>query len=352
MKKKLLGLLVIICSMFVVFSTASAEEYFSADENVNDSGTYEHSHFEAGNIVTSKSNVNGLSFIAGSNVDITGNKEYGFFAGETVKVNGIIEKDLFAAGNTVTISKDANVGRDAYLAGNSITIEGSIDGAIFAAGSLIKFDNVTINGDVTIAANTIDIAGDVKINGTLKVNDDAIINNEKGLSANKTEKYQSTRVNIDFSSKMSDYVLDILKTIFTGLLLVLIFPKIFKKIKYDLQPKDIGMNLLYGLLVLFAVPMICVVALSIIVGLSVSIMLLMLYIIAIMISTILASTVIGYNIYTNLFNQKENIYLSMIIGILIVKIVAFIPVFGPICSILVFLYGLGMIWQLFLDRNK
>ena len=352
MKKKLLGLFMVLAAMFVTMTTVRAGEYVTADENVIDEQVYDHSHFEAGNNITSKSDVHGLSFVAGASVDVSGTKEYGFFAGESVKVNGSIEKDIFAAGNTVVIEKEATIGRDAYLAGNSVTINSNINGTVFIGASLVKLDNVIINGDLSIAANTVEILGDVTVNGTLRVNDNVVINNEQNLSALKTEKYKSTEVNIDFTNEISDIVLDILRTIFTALLLILAFPKLFKKIKYDLEAKDIGMKLLYGLLVLVAVPMICLVSLSIIVGMSVSVILLLMYIIAIMLSTILASVVIGQNIYTKLFKQKDNIYISMLIGILVVKIADFIPYIGGLFTFLVFLYGLGMIWRLFLDRNN
>ena len=350
--KKIIGLFVFLVSMFITVGTVSAGEYFVADQNVIDEQIYEHSHFEAGSEVTSNSIVKGLSFVAGANIEVAGTKEYGFFAGETVKVNGKIDKDLFAAGNSVIIDKSASIGRDAYLAGNSVTLNSNISGTVFVGASLVKLENVIINGDLSIAANTVEIVGDVTINGIFRVNDDAVISNEDKLTAYKNEKYASSSVNIDLKNRVSDIVLDILKTIFTGLVLILVFPKLFKKIKYDLEAKDIGMKLLYGLLVLVAVPMICLVSLSIIVGMSVSVILLFLYIIAIMLSTILASAVIGENLYTKLFKQKDNIYLSMITGILVVKLVELIPVVGMLFALLVFLYGIGIIWQLFLDRNK
>lgn len=352
MNKKILGIIAIFIAMFVAITNVKAGEYFVGDENVIDNETYAHSHFEAGGNITSRSNVNGLSFVAGANLDVAGAKEYGFFAGETIKVSGSIEKDLFAAGNTVSIEKGASVGRDAYLAGNSVSINTNIKGTVFIAASMIKLENVTIDGDLSIAGNTIDIIGDVKVNGTLRVNDEAVINNESKLDAYKKETYVTNSVNINFTNRISDIVLDILKTVFTALILVLVFPKLFKKIKYDLEAKDIGMKLLFGLLVLVGIPMVCLVSLSILVGMSVSVILLFLYIIAIMIATILASAVIGQNIYTKLFKQKDNIYASVLIGVLLVKLIELIPVAGSLIGILVFLYGLGIIWRLFLDRNK
>lgn len=352
MYKKILGIIVIFAAMFLTIGTVNAGEYFNANEVINDTESYTHSHFEAGRDVNSKSTVNGLSFAAGATVNVTGTKEYGFFAGENVIINGTVEKDLFAAGNAVTIGKEANIGRDAYLAGNSVTIESNVNSAVFVAASLVKLDNVIINGDMNIAANTVEIGDNVTVNGIFKVNDDAVINNENKLNASRKEKYKSKNVNIDFTNTVSDIILDILKTIFTGLILVLIFPKLFKKIKYELDAKDIGMKLLYGLLVIVAVPMICLVLLSIIVGMSVSVILLFLYIIAIMLATILSSVVIGQNIYTKLLKQKDNIYLSTVLGIVVVKLVELIPYIGGLVGLVVFLYGLGMIWRLFLDRNK
>lgn len=352
MKKKILGVIVIFAAMFMTFGVVKADEYFNANDNVSDNGTYSHSHFEAGNIITSSSNVNGLSFVAGANVNVSGTKEYSFVAGETVQLNGTIEKDVFAAGNAVIIGKDANIGRDLYLAGNSVTIQSNIKGTVFVAASLVKLENITVDGDVSIAANTLEIGGNVSINGKLKINDDAVINNESNMTVTNKEVYKSSGMNIDFSTRISDIILDILKTLFTGIVLILLFPKLFKKIKYDLEAKDIGIKLLYGLLVLFAVPMVSVVLFSILVGISISAMLLMMYVIAIIAASILSAVVIGQNIYTKLFKQKDNIYISMCIGILVVKLVGFIPYIGWILDLLIFFYGLGIIWKLFLDRNK
>ena len=224
MKRKILGFIAIFASMFITFGVVKADQYFNANEVVNDSESYSHSHFEAGREVVSKSTVHGLSFVAGANVDVSGTKEYGFFAGETVKINGNIDKDLFAAGNTVVIGKDAHVGRDAYLAGNSVTLESDISGTVFVGASLVRLENVTVNGDLSIAANTVEIAGDVTVNGVFKVNDDVIIKNEDKLKAGKKELYKTTSVNFDFREEISDKILDILKTLFTGLILILVFP--------------------------------------------------------------------------------------------------------------------------------
>lgn len=348
MKKKVL---LLIMMMVLPFTFVKANEYLTADQNVSDNNSYNHSHFEAGSNVNSKSNVNGLSFVAGGVVDVEGTKEYGVFAGETVRINSIIERDLFAAGNSVSISKDASIGRDAYLAGSNITIDSNIEGNLFAAGTVVNLNNITISGDANIATGTLNIGENVNINGKLKINENVIIQGENNLRYGSKETYKE-QGEINFTVTISDIILGVLTTIFTGIMLALIFPKLFRKINYDLEAKDIGKKLLHGLVTLLVIPMLIIISMILVVGMSVGVLLIMAYVIALMISSILSAAVIGHNIYTKAFKQKENIYISIIIGILAIKIVELLPVVGGIVAFLVFLYGLGIVCDLFLERNK
>ena len=151
---------------------------------------------------------------------------------------------------------------------------------------------------------------------------------------------------------MLNMIIGLLSMIFTGIILALIFPKLFRKVEYDIDIKDFGKKLLYGLLTLIIIPMITIVSIAVVVGMSVGFILIMLYIISLMLATIFAATVIGHNIYTKLFKQKENIYISITIGAVLIKIIEIIPYIGGLVTVFIFLYGLGIICNLFLERNK
>ena len=63
----------------------------------------------AGNSVYDATNVDGISFVAGNDVNINGNYEYGFVAGNIVDVKGKYQKDVFVFGNMVSFSNEFSV---------------------------------------------------------------------------------------------------------------------------------------------------------------------------------------------------------------------------------------------------
>jgi len=92
MKKKGLWLLSILLLLFVAFTNVNAKSVSSADETVNEKGSYSSSRFIAGNKVSSKADIDGISFAAGNYVSLSGSADYGFYAGNSVKINGNVVK--------------------------------------------------------------------------------------------------------------------------------------------------------------------------------------------------------------------------------------------------------------------
>ena len=351
MKNKFLGvvglLLFAIIPLFGVRAETSG--YFTADDNVNLEESVEHSKFVAGNNINLRGNISGLNFVAGNSLNVSATSEYGFMAGESLDINGKVEKDLFIAGNNITLEKDASVGRDLYAAGNNVKVKSNILGNAFIGASNVVLDNAVINGDLNLEASNIEIIGNVVINGTLYVNEDANINNEISLSVNKKETYKNPSVNVDvnFTTTIYDKLISILSVIFTGVILALLFPKVFKSIDKELDAGKVLKNICIGFVSLIGIPFIAILLLCTIVGIRLSFIGIMLYVIAILLATIMASYVIGNLILTKLMKGEENTYLSIVIGVVVVKIVEMIPYIGGLVVVLVFLMGLGIIFDLF-----
>ena len=350
MKKKIYAILLLI-SIFVLPITAKAEDsYFVADDKAVVSEEYNHNVFAAGETVKNNATVNGIFFGAGSNVEVNGNVSYGFVAGESVNVYGNINNDLFAAGKSLTIRKEGKISRDLYVAANDVTIQSNLPGNGFIVASIVTLDNVVIDGNLRIYANQLNISGNVEIKGTLYVGEDTIINNESNLKVGNKEVSKITRV--EFKTRVSDSILSVLTLIFTAIVLALVFPKLFKKLSYELTVKDVFKKMFSGLCVLVIVPILTLILIILSVGVSLGVITLLLYIIGLMISTILSSYVLGYNLYNKAFKQKDNIYVDLIIGILIIKIVEIIPVVGPLAVFATFIYGLGLLYRLVTNESK
>ena len=349
--KRVLGLFIALALVIIPTTIVKAEDnYFYAGDNVLVSEEYNHSVFGAGESVKSSGTVNGINFGAGNNVSISGKSSYGFFAGQNVSIDGEIENDLFAAGGNIVVLKDAILNRDVYLAANSVEIKTDIKGNAFIAASIVNLDDIYVDGNLRIYANQININGNVNIKGTLYVNEGIVINNENNLTTGKKEIDKVTK--LEFKTRVNDTILSILTMIFSAMVLSLIFPKLFKKLDYELSVKDVFKKMFIGLAFLVVVPLLSIILFVISVGVSLGAILFFLYLIAIMISSILSAYVIGDNLYTKVFKQKENMYVSLVIGILVIKIVELIPVLGAFASLAVFTYGLGLIYKYVHNESK
>jgi len=351
--KRIWNFIVLFAILIIPMANVKAADgYFNAGENIVDSQNYNHSVFVAGSNVTSNSKVDGLSFIAGGSVKVSGTKSYVFSAGEDISISSTIENDLFAAGNIVRVEREAYVARDMYLAGNMVTIASNSNGNIFVAASTLNLDDITINGDLHVSAGILNISNTTIINGNLIIDEDTEINGEDNLTYNEKYTYNNEN-NYNFESKLSDEILDMLSMIFLGIILAIIFPKLFKKLQYKLDDtKDIIAKSLKGFAFLILVPFVIVIAFFLIIGIPLAVILLACYLIALLLSTILTSFVVGYNINKQFLKRENNYYLSIMIGILVIKLIELIPVIGPLVAFVSLIYGIGIIYQLFSERNK
>ena len=68
-------------------------------------------------------------------------------------------------------------------------------------------------------------------------------------------------------------------------------------------------------------------------------------------STLLSAYVIGNVIMKNGF-KKENVYLALIIGIIIVRLVKYVPIIGGFMLVLCLTYGMGLIYRYVVSLRK
>ena len=155
--KKIIGILLSAVFALVPLKAMALDERFSFGDNLELSGELNSNDFSFGNKVNDSRNVKGLGFLFGNSIESSGSFEYGFHAGNTLKIKSTYERDLFAAGGTVEITSDAVIGRDAYLAGDKITINTNIPGTVFVAASEIVLGDITIGGDLRVAAGKITV---------------------------------------------------------------------------------------------------------------------------------------------------------------------------------------------------
>lgn len=353
MKKKFLGLFLVLCVALFANSYAYALEVAEVGDTVISEGEYDATRFIAGNKVTDTSKVDGLSLIAGNEIILEGTTTYGLYAGNSLNLKGIIEKDLFIAGNAINILEDANVGRDAYVAGNAIKISATIGRNLNVGGMSVNLAGAKINGDVYIGADAIALDETTEITGKLTYNEDARVS---GLDEAIVGSVETTKARKDVKVKKTNPVYDFIISSVAAYVVMLVFLLLLPRAQEKIDNLTYDSNHMFkylatGLGVLFIVPIIAILGVFTVVLTPISIITLLVYGVSIYLAYLTSYYVVGHLITTKLI-KKESMYLALAIGIVVVKLLLLIPIVGEFASIICLLYGLGLIFYFIISRGK
>ena len=355
MKKKLFGLFLIACISLFSFSNVYALEIVKAGDNVIQEGDYDSTRLVAGYKVTNKATVDGISFIAADEVVLEGKSVYGFYAGNTLSVKENVEKDLFIAGNGINILDDAHIGRDAYIAGNAIRISGVIERNLNVGGTSVNLSGARISGDAYIAADIIVLDEKTVINGKLTYDEDAGISGlDKATVGSVKVKKISKEAAITYNpmQHIYNFIISAIAAFIVMMVLFYIIPRSKEKLdelKFD--GNTLFITLVIGLAVLFFTPIIAIIGLFTGFLTPLALILLGVYATSIYLAYLLSYYVIG-NLITTKLIKKDNIYLALAIGIVLTKLVMYIPMIGGFVSLICLLYGLGLVFDFIKSRGK
>jgi len=354
MKKKILSLVSILLIMFFTINNVYALEIAETGDTVTEEGTYESLRFVAGNKVTSKATIDGIGFAAGNDLYFEGNVTYGMYAGNMITISGNINKDLLVAGNKIIVTADATIGRDVYIAGNQIEIKTNLPRDLRAGGSSIDLSGITIAGDAYLAADRIIMNEDTVITGTLTYYDDAKVSGLDKATIGNTVTKTIDKVNIEYGIKERIYgfIVSIIAAFITMLCLLYFVPKTKEKLeKLDLSFGNICKTACIGFLVMVIIPLVSLLAMFTGFLTPLAIIVLAIYFISIYLASLFVCYIVGNVILNKLF-KKDDMYLALAIGILIIKLVNIIPIVGGYIHAVVLFYGLGIIYEFIKNIKK
>lgn len=326
---------ILLLALLLLPSIVCAKENFKYEEKLNIDGKYNATTFFSGDKINSEAEINGISFMAGTEINLDGKLDYAIHMAEDLTLDGKVNNDAFImSGKQITISGE--VKRDAYLLSDNIYIDGNIGRNFFGYATTIKIENANIKGNLYLRATEIEFGKNVKIEGKIKYNKNAIIKGEENIKNIKTETYaiKTNKVSI------SDYIINILNStlqyVVVGLLLMIFMPNLFKKLDKEKNYSD---HIAKGFIGLFVVPIACIFLIVIPYTRSLAFILLALYIIFIYLSFIFSGYIVGNLVMKN----HNNNYLNLLIGLLILKILTYMPYIGSFVSMGALLIGLGFL---------
>ena len=308
--------------------------------------------FFTGYLVNDNSTVNGIYFAFGNTIENGGAYEYGFHAANKIIIQGDYEKDLFAIGNEINISSKASLARDAYILGNVVRLSTDIPGTVFVAGNKISLENITIGGDLRIAASELEILGDVKITGAFVYNQDINIVGNDSITAGTTEPYHPITwgLRLGEGSKIITAILNLAASIVVAIVFILIAKKFFTNLKKEVNTVDAKIvlkNFGFGLLTMIVVPILSVLLAITIIGLPAAAILLLAFVIAVALSTTVTAAFVGNKIL-----PKRGTVFTTTLVLIALALIELIPYVGPFCCSLAAIFGLGIIVRMLFRKQK
>lgn len=369
--KKLLILLFLAVSIvtlsFGIIDTAQAKEenpILAKDQIYN--GFY----IRAGNTITVDGKVNGDVVAFGQKIIINGEVDGAVYAmGQEVVVNGKIKHNLNAAGAKIIINGEveqtsywagaeiqlnnsAKLGGGLMAMGSKINIQAPVNGQLYAFGDSVTI-NSTIKGDTTVASSNLVVGDSAKIEGNLRyeTSSDAKISNDKNITGSVTKIQPEQSKAKNWVGMFVSTIVGFLTSLILGLVFVNLLPSTSAQITSKMT-KHTAFTIVCGLLTLIITPIAVILLLVTIIGLSLGLVVGLIYIALLFVAEIVTAFWLGRLIVKE---QKitfaANLY-ALVIGLLIIKILQIIPIIGAMTVILSLIFGLGGISNYTYSRLK
>lgn len=367
MKKTGKIFLIAIASILLATNALAAEFIAPSKDDKSGSvtlsaGETHHNLYLVGANVTINSNITGDLFVAGGTINITGNVQDDLFvAGGSVNLNGTMGGDLRVAGGNLAInspvkgdilvgggnlilSEKASVGGDLVVGGGNVIIDSPVVGNILLGGG-----NATINSKVTgnITARVdqklefgpkSDVAGKV----VYRSKKEAVIKpgaKVPNIEFNMLKQEKRAAVKGLFTVAM---LVSLLAAIIAAWLLNRFFKERVRNIVTQASSRPWA-NFGIGFLGLVVVPIAAIVLFITVVGYYTALILLAWFGLAILIGCVLAAVVLGSWIMRRINKTPEIVidWKTIVLGVLVYKIISWIPIVGWLAAAIIFLITFG-----------
>ena len=311
-----------------------SDVYLSGD-NVTIDYIVDGNLFVCADTVTINSQIGGDAFIMAKNL-IVNDEAYIFnnlfVMANSVEIKGVVY-DAYALANTLTISK-GYVYRDLKANCDTLNVNGTVGRNAFVNCSSLNFNTVensngVIYGKLEYSSKNEASIPEGSVNGTVNYKN------------NSDSSKQSVR------SIVADYILSlgsfIAFVLIVWLLCLWLAPKFLNNTE-----SYIGKGSLKvfgkGLLGLIAIPVACFILILLQLTSSISLVILSLYILALVVSTSLF-TIFANNYVCNKLkiNKKSGIFGMLIVTAIVISLLTKIPYIGAIISLLIAIFGLGIL---------
>ncbi len=352
-------------AMFFGFTKLTTAQSFHTGQNVSisDKKPVESTVFAAGTTVSINTEVFGDVFCAGQNVSITAPVHGDVIcAGQTVTISGQVSGDVRLLGQTVTISApvtgNATIGGQSFILDESGSIDGdasigtstaTLNGAI-GRDLLVGSEDISLNGtvgrNVTATVSTMDLGSAAKVSGDVTyTSSQNLSKNSSAIVAGTITQHEPTVSEqkgkaVLFGIQLAWFAYALITFIFTGFVLALLFPRLFKNVSDNAMPKPWS-AMLVGFVAHLAVPVVLFIVFASIIGVPLALLICGAWLLLTAVSGLFAAFYLGRLVLSD--SRQKNALVVMLVGTTLLAFAQLIPVFGILVLMVSVWIGTGML---------
>jgi cytoskeletal protein CcmA (bactofilin family) len=299
-----------------------------------------------GTYISVAGQVDGNLIAIGATIEIDGEVTHSArIAGNNVTISGNIGRDVIAAGDEIDLTDQAIIGRDLVFAGNLVHVDSLINDGILGVGSRIMLNNI-IGDNVELSVDRLTIESTAVIQGDLVYTSEreAIIQNGARIVGTTTHILGSWP---DFD--LSEFALwgkliAFFMTLVTGIVIVLFAPRRAKAVAESIRINPLR-TLGWGALIFFVAPVALAILFITIIGIPLSTIGTVAYIIVIYLSQVAVGLFIGYWILGHFYRIESRGMLisAFVIGFTLLILISLIPFIGWVLWPVTAVFGIGAI---------
>lgn len=314
--------------------------------------------------------INSDLFLAEDNITVTSSVDGNIYAfGDKVKISSsMVSGNVMVIAEEVTI--DADVSGGLYIIADHVTITASAQDAYIAADTVNFDSNSYITRDAKVFAKNVNLKGYIyrdfysyskatNIEGPLanvagKLYYTNNLNSDNSELVQNAEKMATLDINTSNELVEATNKLNIVASAFSGVVIIIVFLFITKNRVKGEKGENPIISVLIGLVGVILTPIIIVLLMITLIGIPLSILFLALYIIMLCISIPVTSLklsdiIIDANTKTPTMLIR---FLGAIVAFAILKLIAYVPVIGPIIRVIAIMYGFRTILGLVFQNSK
>ncbi len=334
--------------------------YYGIAENISIYGEVNGDLFIiADTVLIDSDNINGDLFIIAKDININSKVDGNIrIIGDKLSIRGEIEKNTLFIGGVFNLLKEGKLNGSLTNFLSKSSLEGEVNGKVDGyLESLIIKGNINNDLDINFLrgfSNSFVIGSEAILSGNMKYQALEEVQIEEGAIIGNIEyREDSFPIKPLFSiDNLWNLVIQFFSLMVLGMILLYLFPNLFKGINRELFEKSF-FNMIKGLLFFILIPVFSILLMFTIIGIPLAIIILLLYGIFIYLSKLFIAFSYYYFIKIKFLkekNIKDNNKLAL--GIFIYLIVSYIPIIGPLITIYLFTLTWSMFYNKVLNKLK